>query len=104
MIEKYNCFEELTSMVEHLSTHLDDVNKIMEELPNKIVECRNYCNYNIEERADEIANDVIKDAMATLNEIIKQAESCDYGLEGWRTLKTKADLIAAIKKEVIDDI
>ena len=40
----------------------------------------------------------------TANEIIKEAESCDYGLESWRTLKTKADLIAAIKKEVIDDI
>ena len=104
MIKKYNCFEKLTSMVEHLSTHLDDVNKIMEELPNKIVECKNYCNYNIEERADKRANDVIKDAMATLNEIIKQAQDCDYGLESYRTLKTKADLIAAIKKEVIDDI
>lgn len=104
MIKKDNCFEELKSMVECLSTHLDDVNKIMKELPNKIVECKNYCNYNIEERADKIANDVIKDAMATLNEIIKQAEDCDYGLEGWRTLETKADLIAAIKKEVIDDI
>ena len=104
MIKKYNYFEELTSMVECLSTHLYDVNKIMKELPNKIVECKNYCNYNIEERADEIAKDMIKDATATLNEIIKQAEGCDYGLESWRTLKTKVDLIAAIKKEVIYDI
>ena len=104
MTKNYECFEELKSMVECLSTHLDDVNKIMEELPNKVVECRNYCNYNIEERADKIANEVIKDAMATLNEIIKEADECDYGLESWRTLKTKADLIAAIKKEVIDDI
>lgn len=104
MIKKDNCFEELTNMVEHLSTHLNDINKIIEELPNKIVECKNYCNYNIEERADKIANEAIKDATATLNEIIKQAEGCDYGLESWRTLKTKVDLIAAIKKEVIDDI
>ena len=68
MIKKDDCFEQLTSMVEHLSTHLEDVNKIMKQLPNKIIECKNYCNYNIEERADKIANEAIKDATATLNE------------------------------------
>lgn len=94
------CFEDLKNEIDHCMSRLNELQENLEDLQSKALTCENAfegVTGNIESVKEN--NDGI---FETLKEIIEQAEMADYGMKRWRTLETKQDLIAAIKKEVLD--
>lgn len=89
---------ELANTISQLGTKLDELNELFDDL-KKAIEVNKANFYNLKEELEEEKD---KENFATLEEIVEQAEMTDYGMKRWRTLETKQDLIAAIKKEVLN--
>lgn len=89
---------ELANTISQLGTKLDELNELFDDL-KKAIEVNKANFYNLKEELEEEKD---KENFATLEEIVEQAEMADYGMKRWRTLETKQDLIAAIKKEVLN--
>lgn len=94
---------DIKDTIKLLSTINLSMNDLIENINSLAIELQKVASNYSEMETESVRNEEdIEDKMSLLTEIVQKAEDWDYGLKSWRTLETKQDLIAAIRKEVLD--
>lgn len=93
--------DELKETVAEMTDTISSILAVATEIEERI---NDLDKKDAEEKAQVLENnqDEQNDVKEVVKELVEKAENWDYGLKGWRTLKTKQDLINYLKKEVLE--